>query len=253
MSADPFPDLAGLRVLVTGAAHGIGLEVARGFIGAGASVAVTDVADDIVRLGESMGAVSNHRADVGEADQVEAMVAGAVGALGGLDCLVNVAGVQRVGNLVDFGLDEWDAMMRINLRGVFLTCRAATPHLLVSSRGTIINTASIAGLRGGPGGTAYAASKGGVIAFTTALALELAPHGICVNSVCPGWVDTGFNDPIIGLVGGADAHQRLVEDGVPLKRQASAKELAPTYLFLASAGARYITAKSISVDGGVLS
>jgi NAD(P)-dependent dehydrogenase (short-subunit alcohol dehydrogenase family) len=253
MTADPWHDLAGLRVLVTGAAHGIGLEVARHFIGVGASVAVTDVAEDIGRLGESMGAVSSHRADIAEAHEVEAMVADAVGALGGLDCLVNVAGLQRVGNLVTFDLDDWDAMMRVNLRGVFLTCRAATPHLLVSSRGTIINTASIAGLRGGPGGTAYAASKGGVIAFTTALALELAPHSICVNSVCPGWVDTGFNDPIIGLVGGADAHERLVIDGVPLRRQASAQELAPTYLFLASAGARYITAKSISVDGGVLS
>jgi dihydroanticapsin dehydrogenase len=253
MNVDTHSDLTGLRVLVTGAAHGIGLEVARQFIGAGAAVAVTDIADEIASLAERIGAVSGHSADVADPDQVDGMVAAAVLALGGLDCLVNVAGLQRVGDLVDTDLADWDAMMNVNLRGVFLTCRAAVPHLLASPRGTILNTASIAGLRGGPGSTAYAASKGGVIAFTTALALELAPSGICVNSVCPGWVDTGFNDPIVKLIGGVAEHERLVREGVPLARQATPEEIAPIYLFLASAGARYITAKAISIDGGVLS
>lgn len=245
--------LDGLRVLVTGAAQGIGREVAGQFVAAGADVAVTDVAETIAGIGPAIGAASSHVADIAEPGQVGTLLSAVADALGGLDCLVNVAGVQRVGHVVDTELADWDLMMNVNLRGTFLTCRAAIPHLRQSSRGTIINTASIAGLRGGPGGTAYAASKGGVIAFTTALALELAPDGICVNSVCPGWVETGFNDPIVDLIGGKAAHERLVREGVPLSRQAVPEDIAPTYLFLASTGARYITAKAISIDGGVLS
>jgi NAD(P)-dependent dehydrogenase (short-subunit alcohol dehydrogenase family) len=254
MTADPWHDLAGLRVLVTGAAHGIGLEVARHFIGVGASVAVTDVAEDIGRLGESMGAVSSHRADIAEAHEVEAMVADAVGALGGLDCLVNVAGLQRVGNLVTFDLDDWDAMMRVNLRGVFLTCRAATPPpACIVTRDHHQHGLHCGIARRARRHCLRRLQRRRHRLYDCFGAGACPPQHLRQFRVSLGWVDTGFNDPIIGLVGGADAHERLVIDGVPLRRQASAQELAPTYLFLASAGARYITAKSISVDGGVLS
>ena len=245
-------DLRDLRVAVIGAATGIGRAVAEGFAAQGARLAVADLSPDLAGTAAATGATAIIGDVAVEADCAR-MIAQAVAALGGLDALINVAGVQIVGEATATSSADWDRLMAINLRGPFLTCRAAIPHLAQSPRGTIVNTASIAGLRGGPGGTAYAASKGGLIAFSTALALELAPRRITVNTICPGWVDTGFNAPIIAHLGGAETHARLVADGVPLARQATPAEIAPAYLFLASLGARYITAKTISIDGGVIS
>ncbi|MGP1355392.1 SDR family NAD(P)-dependent oxidoreductase [Roseicyclus sp.] len=244
-------DLVGLRVLVTGAATGIGHEVARAFADAGAVVAVTDISARIDEAALTTGAACAFRGDVASEADAARIVAGAVASVGGLDCLVNVAGLQIVGAAEEMRADDWDRLMAVNLRGPFLMCRAAIPHLRRSSRGAIINTASVAGQRGGPGSTAYSASKGGLIAFGTALALELAPDGITVNTICPGWVDTGFNAPVIRLMGGREAHARIVAEGVPLGRQGTPADIAPAYLFLASSGARYVTAKAIGVDGGL--
>lgn len=245
-------DLQDLRVTIIGAATGIGRAVAEGFAAQGARLALADLSPAVTETARATGATAI-TGDVAQEHDATRMIAEAVTALGGLDVLINVAGVQIVGNATETTTADWDRLMAINLRGPFLTCRAAIPHLAQSPRGTIINTASIAGLRGGPGGTAYAASKGGLIAFSTALALELAPQRITVNTICPGWVDTGFNAPIIAHLGGREAHARLVAEGVPLGRQAVPADIAPTYLFLASMGARYITAKTISIDGGVVS
>lgn len=246
-------DLAGLRVLVTGAATGIGRSVATGFARAGARVVVSDLSPTIEATAREIGARAAACADISDAAGALAMVTTAAERLGGLDVLVNVAGIQIVGEMARTSVEDWDRLMAVNLRGPFLTCRAAVPHLRASARGAIVNTASVAGQRGGPGGTAYAASKGGLIAFGTALALELAPEGITVNTVCPGWVDTGFNAPIIEHLGGTGAHDRVVREGVPLGRQAQPDEIAALYLFLASSGARYITAKALGVDGGLYS
>jgi dihydroanticapsin dehydrogenase len=243
--------LSGLRVLVTGGANGIGREVAARFAGEGADVVIADIAADLAATAGRIGARGATTGDVSDAADATRMVAEAVGILGGLDCLINVAGLQVVGNVQDTSLADWDRLMAVNMRGPFLMVRAALPHLRQSDRASIINTASIAGLRGGPGGTAYAASKGGLIGFTTALALELAPDRITVNSICPGWVDTGFNAPIIGLLGGAEVLDTLVKAGVPLGRQGQPADIAPTFLFLASPGARYTTAQALIVDGGV--
>ncbi len=245
-------DLRDLRVAIIGAATGIGRAVAEGFAAEGARLALADRSPAITDAARATGATAI-TGDVAQETDATRMIAEAVAALGGLDVLINVAGVQIVGDATATTTADWDRLMAINLRGPFLTCRAAIPHLAQSPRGTIINTASVAGLRGGPGGTAYAASKGGLIAFSTALALELAPQRITVNTICPGWVDTGFNAPIIAHLGGTDAHARLVAAGVPLGRQATPADIAPAYLFLASSGARYITAKAIAIDGGVIS
>lgn len=247
----PDGDLVGLRVLVTGAARGIGREVARGFAAAGARTALSDIDPAVEAVSAEIGGVLAATCDLADETATRRLVERSVEALGGLDCLVNVAGIQIVGAVGETTVPDWDRLMAVNLRGPFLTCRAAIPHLRHSSRPSILNTASVAGQRGGAGGTAYAASKGGLIAFGTALALELAPLGITVNTICPGWVDTGFNDPIVQLLGGPEAHARLVRDGVPLGRQATPEDIAPVYLFLASSGARYITAKAIGVDGGI--
>jgi len=245
-------DLRDLRVTIIGAATGIGRAVAEGFAAQGARLALADLSPAIAETARATGATPI-TGDVADEADATRMIAEAVTALGGLDVLINVAGVQIVGDATATTTADWDRLMAINLRGPFLTCRAAIPHLAQSPRGAIINTASVAGLRGGPGGTAYAASKGGLIAFSTALALELAPLRITVNTICPGWVDTGFNAPIIAHLGGTETHARLVAEGVPLGRQATPADIAPAYLFLASAGARYITAKAISIDGGVIS
>jgi dihydroanticapsin dehydrogenase len=245
-------DLHDLRVTIIGAATGIGRAVAEGFAAHGARLALADLSPAVADTARATHATAI-TGDVAEETDATRMITEAVTALGGLDVLINVAGVQIVGHATETTTADWDRLMAINLRGPFLTCRAAIPHLAQSPRGAIINTASIAGLRGGPGGTAYAASKGGLIAFSTALALELAPQRITVNTICPGWVDTGFNAPIIAHLGGAETHARLVSEGVPLGRQAMPEDIAPTYLFLASMGARYITAKAISIDGGVVS
>ncbi len=246
-------DLRDLRVAIIGAASGIGRAVAEGFATAGARLALADLSPAIAEAAQEVRAVAAIRGDVSEEEDAAAMIAEAAEALAGLDVLINVAGIQIVGDVTETSAADWDRLMAVNLRGPFLTCRAAIPHLEASARGAIINTASIAGLRGGPGATGYAASKAGLITFTSALALELAPRGITVNSVCPGWVDTGFNAPIIRHLGGSDAHDALVRSGVPLGRQGLPGDIAPTYLFLASLGARYTTAQSLIVDGGLCS
>jgi dihydroanticapsin dehydrogenase len=244
-------DLADLRVLIVGAATGIGRAVALGFADRGARLALADLSPALAGTARDAGAAAAIRGDVSAEADATRMVDTAADALGGLDVLVNVAGIQIVGHATETSATDWDRLMAVNLRGPFLTCRAAIPHLATSPRGAIINTASVAGQRGGPGSTAYSASKGGLIAFSTALALELAPQGITVNTICPGWVETGFNAPIIAHLGGVEAHARAVAAGVPLGRQATVDDIVPAYLFLASLGARYITAKAITIDGGL--
>jgi dihydroanticapsin dehydrogenase len=214
-------------------------------------LALADISPSLAHVAVETGSLAAITVDLADPTEAQAAVDRAVGALDGLDCLVNVAGIQRVGLVTEMALEDWGRMMDVNLRAPFLTCRAAIPHLRASRCASIINMASVAGLRGGPGGTAYAASKGGLIAFSTALALELAPDRITVNSVCPGWVDTGFNAPIIQHLGGTEAHAAIVAAGVPLGRQGQPDDIAPTVLFLASPGARYITAQALIIDGGV--
>lgn len=244
-------DFDGLRVAIFGCATGIGRAVAEAFVAVGAQVAMADIDPSIEATAQSVGAASFHVGDIGTLDQPGRMVAEAAQALSGLDCLVNVAGIQIVGMVADTSPAAWDRLMAVNLRGPFLTCQAALPWLEHSSRGAVVNTASIAAQRGGPGGAAYAASKGGLQTFSGTLTVEWAPKGITVNTVCPGYVDTGFNAPGIALMGGQEKSDELVRQTVRLGRQATPKDIAPAYVFLASSGARYLTGKSIVIDGGI--
>lgn len=153
-------------------------------------------------------------------------------------------------DLVDTSDDDWALMFRVNVTAQMLAGRFGIPMLRAAGGGTIVNMASVTGVIGVPGAVAYSASKGAVIAMTKALAREEAANGIRVNAVCPGRVDTGFNDPIVTVMGGPAAHAEIVAADVPMGRQASAEEIAPTFLFLASDASAYLTAQAIVVDGG---
>jgi NAD(P)-dependent dehydrogenase (short-subunit alcohol dehydrogenase family) len=235
---------SGKRVIVTGGASGIGRATVALLREQGASVVNVDLRDP----GDDP---SFLQADVADGPSVAAMVDRVVELLGGLDAVVNVAGIQRSGAIADLDEDDWDDQLRVNVRSCFLTSKHAVPHLRSAGGGAIVTTASAAGVKGFPGMSAYGASKGAVIAFTRTLAVELAADNIRANSVCPGWVDTPFNDPAISFRGGNDAHLEDIKHSVALGRQASPGELASWNAFLISDEASYMTGQAVSIDGGI--
>jgi dihydroanticapsin dehydrogenase len=244
--------LQGKRAIFTGAVNNIGKEAARMFVAEGARVAIGDI-DDAggSRTAQELGpAVAYFHVDVADESGIRDFVAKAVGWLGGLDILCQNAGLQDSGGVVDFDVARWDRLFAVNIRGQFLGAKYAVPHLRAAGKGAIVNMASIAGKRGGAGLTGYCASKGASVAFTNALAKELAKDNIRVNAICPGWVDTPFNDPAISYMGGKEAHARVVA-AVPLGRQAQPAEIAPLYVYLASDESSFMTGQAILIDGGV--
>ena len=245
--------LRGKRIIITGAVNNIGREAAQQFVNEGARVVVADI--DVAaghRTAEELGAETHFiKADVTKEDEVRDLIERGVAWLGGLDVLVQNAGLQHSGFVTDFDASKWDALFAVNARGHFFGAKYAIPHLRKSGKGSIINTSSLAGKRGGPGMTAYSASKGAVIAFSTALAMELAKDNIRVNTICPGWVDTPFNQPAINLMGGRTSQEAVVKSIVPLGRQAIPSEIAPLFVYLASDESSYMTAQAITIDGGV--
>lgn len=241
------------RVLVTGGTRGIGRAVVAAFLALGARVAINGRTADstsaaIIALGHSDGLVAAP-GNVASAAGCEALVGAAVAGLGGLDILVNCAGVAKGGSILAMDEADWDNMIDINLKGTFFCIRAALPELKLS-RGNIVNLASDAGLIGERNLAIYCASKGGVVNMTRALALELAPD-IRINSVCPGYVDTDMvrRDGIEQSDDPAGAERALL-DRAPLKRMASASEIADAVVYLASNHARFVTGAAFQIDGG---
>jgi NAD(P)-dependent dehydrogenase (short-subunit alcohol dehydrogenase family) len=184
--------------------------------------------------------------DVAEYAAVERLMAQTVSALARLDIVVNNAGIARVAPLAEASLDDWQAIVDVNLSGVFHGCRAAAPYLLRQRAGKVINLASVLAAVGLPGYTMYAATKGGVIALTRALGVEWARHNVQVNAIAPGWFVTDMNEAAF-----ADPriHERLTRD-VPARRTGRLEEIGPLAVFLASAGSDFMTGQTIFLDGG---
>lgn len=247
--------LQGKVTIITGAATGIGRATALLFAREGASVVVADINEDDAQRTvadiEGEGADARFvRTDVSEAEDVQALMERAAEEMGGIDVIVNNAGAQRSGAVTEFEESEWDLLMRVNPRSCFLGAKYGVPYLRERGGGSIVNVSSLAGLKGGPGMTAYSASKGAIIAFTRALAEELAPDNIRANSVCPGWIDTPFNEPAIEFMGGRAQQEEMVQQTVPLKRQGTPEEIAPGILYLASDASSYVTGQELVIDGG---
>ena len=242
--------LAGRRVLVTGAAAGIGLACAQRFLAEGARVAMLD--RDSERLAKARDCLAPpDRActislDVSDYAAVPACVKEAARRMGGVDGIVNNAGIDMHRPFVEVDASDWNEVMAVNLIGAMEVCRAALEPLAASGRGVIVNIASAAGLRPTPGRIAYCASKAALVMATKALALELAERGIRANAVCPGPVETAlFRQSLGDTVTVDDVKSRRV-----LGRIGSVDEIAATVAFLLSDEAAYITGSALGVDGG---
>jgi NAD(P)-dependent dehydrogenase (short-subunit alcohol dehydrogenase family) len=240
--------LTGRRILITGGGSGIGRETAKLFAGEGAVVAVLDQATDnaqaVAREIGGTGVV----VDVSNPDSVSAAVSQAAAAMGGLDGVVNAAGIFSPAGLADTDAALFARTLAVNLTGTFLVIQAAAPLLRQAGKGTIVNIGSGVGITPtGPGSTAYVASKGGVIAMTKAIAMELAPT-IRVNSVCPGAVETPMTASFIrDASGGFDPS---ITRRYALGRAAAPDELAAAILFLTSDESSFVTGIALPVDGG---
>lgn len=244
--------LQGRRIVLAGGAAGIGLETARLALLQGAAVALIDRRPDALSEARSalqaLGQVICLTADVTDAEAVDRTIASAAKTLGGLDGLVNCAAVDFIKPLVDTSLSDWNALMAVNMTGPMLVCRAAIPAMTASGDGAIVNIASGAGLMPLGNRTAYCASKAGLVMFGKALAIELAPHRIRVNSVCPGAVDTELFRSTLkdgGAQAEADIRARYL-----LGRLGTVGEVAAAIVFLLSDEASFVTGTTLAIDGG---
>ncbi len=248
--------IAGLRVLVTAGAGGIGLAVARAFVAEGAKVHACDVDVDALRaLAKSDPAVTQTRADVADRAQVQRLFDEALRALGGLDVLVNNAGIAGpTGKVEDISPEEWDRTLAINITGQFNCARLAVPHLRQSRNASIVNLSSAAGRFGFPLRTPYAASKWGVIGFTKSLSIELGELGIRVNAILPGVVEGERIQRVIDAKAKAlgvsfDQMQDEMLAAVSMKTMVTPEQLADAVLFICSPRGRTISGQALAIDG----
>ena len=241
--------------LVTGAGTGIGAATARALAADGCAVVLVGRREEPLQdVARGLGDAHAVAADVGDPEAGAAAVAEAAERFGGIDVLVNNAGVGDSARLGDETLESWEATLRTNLTGAFLMTRHALPHLL-ERRGSVVNVSSINGLVAGPGWTSYCVSKAGVIMLARCLAVDYGGQGLRANAVCPGWVRTPMGDADMDTAAGrlgvdregayAAAHEQH-----PLGRPAEPEEVAAVIRFLASAEAGYVNGATIVVDGG---
>lgn len=247
--------LEGKRIVLTGGAANIGRACALLMARHGGQIVIGDIdvagAEETAALIEKEGGTASVvPTDVTSEEAMKNLVDTAAERLGGLDVGFFNAGLQRSGAVTDFPVEEWDALFTVNPRHCFLGAKHLTPHLR-DKGGSIVLTASVAAIKGGPGMTAYSASKGAIVGFGKALAAELAPSKIRVNIVCPGWIDTPFNRPAIDFMGGRESQEEAVRHLVPLGRQGVPEEVAGGVLFLASEASSYMTGQTLVIDGGV--
>jgi NAD(P)-dependent dehydrogenase (short-subunit alcohol dehydrogenase family) len=248
--------LAGKRIIVTGAANGIGAATVRAYAGEGARVSALDVADERGHevAAEAGPQVAYHHCDVARRDEVFAVFERAAAELGGLDVLAHAAGIERGTPAEDITEDEWDLVLDVNLKGTVYTNQAAFRHLRAHG-GRIINFGSGAGVRGQRGSAHYSAAKAGVMAWTRTVAQEWAQHGITVNSVLPA-IWTGMYDAHRARMTPEELaiHDLTMRHVIPLGGRLgdAGGDLAPVMVFLAGDGGRFITGQAIAVDGGMV-
>lgn len=249
-------DFTGKTALITGAAGAIGKAVARQLLDDGATVVITDLNDERLQAAASELGCTGMAADVTNAQQVEKVVNFALDSHQRIDILINVAGIVGQGQVEDLSEDEWDKMFAVNCKGTFLFTKYVVPQMKANRYGKIINYSSKSGKTGSALMSHYCAAKGAIIAFTQALAYELADYNINVNCVCPGITDnSGVWDSVSA---GYTVNLKLPKDEVvkkftakiPLKRLATVDDVAAVTAFLASAGADYMTGQAINITGG---
>lgn len=250
-------EFSGQAAVVTGAARGIGAATARLLAREGAAVALIDlpgtsgpaVASEIAAAGGSAQFIA---CDLKDETQVRSALATVKNTFGRLDALVNVAAINRKGRVEDFSVADWDLMMAVNVRSMFLTTKYAVPLLRASGGGGIVNLSSVSAFLGSDGYAAYHTTKGAVLSLTRSLALELAPEHIRVNAICPGWVETPFTDEALAL---SDNPEGLRADAARmhiLGRMAKPEEVADAVFFFLSRRASFITGETLFVDGGFM-
>ena len=247
--------LAGRVAIVTGAASGMGAATSRLFAREGARVIAVDLPGEgqAVRVAEpaaETGRIDFVGADVAESSGIRAMVDAAVGRYGRLDVLYNNAGYNLVKSLESTSDEEYERCLDVNLRAVFLACRAALPVMMRQRAGVILSTASSAGIIGRPALPVYAAAKGGVVLLTKSLAVAVGPYGIRVNCICPGTIRTPMFETSVAGLPDPELAVRRVAETCALRRIGAPEDIAHEALFLASDEAAYITGVALPVDGG---
>jgi len=238
--------LDGLAAVVTGAGSGIGLATTEALRAAGARVAALDVAPPPASDG-----VVPIVCDVTDSASIAAAVANAVDVLGGIDVLVNNAGIGATGTVADNDLDEWRRVFDVNVFGIVRMTQACLPHLRRAERAAIVNTASIVSWTGLPRRACYGASKGAVYALTLAMAADHVGEGIRVNCVCPGTIDTPWVGRLLAASGDAEAARAQLVARQPIGRLGRAEEVAQAILYLASPEAGFVTGTALGIDGGM--
>jgi 3-oxoacyl-[acyl-carrier protein] reductase len=241
-------DLSGKVAIVTGGARGIGREIALRLAQAGAAVAVSDienaemVAEEVRALGPRGRAVIT---DVTSSASVNEMVEMVAAEFGRIDILVNNAGITRDGLLMRMSDEDWDAVLNVNLKSVFLCSRAVLRTMMKQRSGRIISISSVVGIMGNPGQANYASSKAGIIGLTRTLAREVGSRGITVNAIAPGFIQTRMTEQL------NEEQQRAIASRIPLGFLGTPRDVAEAVAFLASEEARYITGQVLGVDGGL--
>ena len=240
-------DLNRRTAIVTGGAQGIGLAIVKRMLASGASVRIWDRDQKLLQqtLSALTGPVSGDAVDVADEKSVAQGTAAAVAALGKIDILVNNAGIAGANApTVDYPVDEWERVLKVNLTSQFLTCRAVAPHMVKQKYGRIVNIASVAGKEGNPNAVAYSASKAGVISLTKSLGKELAQSGVSVNCITPAAAKTAIFDQM------TEQHINYMLAKIPMGRFVLVEEVAALACWLASADCSFSTAGVFDISGG---